>query len=307
MLIKELNVRITCGDYYHTGMLAIRSNGRWKPNGIFRLKTLKPIFATHLGCLFDANCLDVLPYMSNDSIDTVFADPPFNIGKNYGRKVNDRLPDHEYIAWCKAWIHECIRILRPGGSFFLYNLPKWNVLLGAHLANEGMTFRHWIAVEMNLGLPIPKRLYPSHYSLLYYSKGIPNTFRSIRTPIKKCRHCAGDIKDYGGHRESMNPKGVNLTDVWSDIPPVRHWKYKSKKRRTNQLSTKLLNRVIRLSTKTGDVVLDPFGGAGTTFDVCERIGRHWIGIELQHCNLIVDRLSNGRVEHHSYTDYDEDA
>ena len=61
----------------------------------------------------------------------------------------------------------------------------------------------------------------SHYSLLYFSKGKPKTFRKIRTPIEVCRHCGGEIKDYGGHRHSMNPLGVNLKDVWTDIPPVR--------------------------------------------------------------------------------------
>jgi hypothetical protein len=75
------------------------------------------------------------------------------------------------------------------------------------------------------------------YSLLYYKKGKPKAFRRIRTPIQTCRHCSGEIRDYGGHRNAMNPKGVNLTDLWDDIPPVRHWKFKSKKRTANQLST----------------------------------------------------------------------
>lgn len=59
----------------------------------------------------------------------------------------------------------------------------------------------------------------------------------------------------------------NLTDVWDDIPPVRHWKFKSRKRTANQLSTKLLDRVIQISTEEDDVVLDPFGGSGTAY-VC---------------------------------------
>ena len=74
---------------------------------------------------------------------------------------------------------------------------------------------------------IPGRLYPSHYSLLYFTKGSPKTFHKIRVPIRKCRHCGGDIKDYGGHKGALNAKGLNLTDVWDDIPPVRHWRFKS--------------------------------------------------------------------------------
>lgn len=66
------------------------------------------------------------------------------------------------------------------------------------------------------------------------------TFHNIRTPIRLCRHCGGEVKDYDGHRGAMNPKGVTLTNVWDDIPPVRHWKFKTKKRRANTLSTRLL-------------------------------------------------------------------
>ena len=262
-----------------------------------------PIFATELGALYHGDCLSVLPYIRDESVDTVFADPPFNLGKVYGTKVDDNRKETEYVGWCKQWIDECIRVLKPGGSFFLYNIPKWNVLLGAHLMERGLTFRHWIAINIKFGLPISGRLYPAHYSLLYYSKGRPKTFRSIRTPIQTCRHCGGEVKDYGGHRDAMNPLGVNLMDVWDDVPPVRHWKFKSKKRKTNQLSTKVLHRVIQLSTNEGDLVLDPFGGSGTTFDVCERTGRHWLGTELESCDVIIERLSEDDLHPHEYADW----
>jgi site-specific DNA-methyltransferase (adenine-specific) len=170
-----------------------------------------------------------------------------------------------------------------------------------------MMFRHWIAISIKASLPITGRLYPAHYSLLYYSKGKPKTFRKIRTPIETCRHCGGEIKDYGGHRGAMNPDGVNLTDVWTDIPPVRHWKFKSKKRGANQLSTKLLSRVIHLSTVEGDLVLDPFGGSGTTFDVAEHHDRYWIGSEIESCDVIVERLRDSEVGHHHTGDWVEQA
>src|SRR5271157_3645545 len=264
-----------------------------------------PIYSTALGALYEGDCLDILPDVLDETVDTVFADPPFNLGKNYGTKVDDNLENGEYVAWCKRWIDECIRVLKPGGAFFLYNIPRWNVLLGAHLSDRGLMFRHWIAVSIKFGLPIPKRLYPAHYSLLYYSKGKPKTFRTIRTPILTCRHCGGEIRDYGGHRDAMNPKGVNLMDVWDDIPPVRHWKFKSKKRKTNQLSTKILYRVVEFSTQRGELVLDPFGGSGTTYDVCERTDRRWIGIEIESCDVIIERLEEDRLKTHECTDWIE--
>lgn len=264
-----------------------------------------PFFSTKMGVLFEGDCCQLLGSVRGEVVDTVFADPPFNLGKKYGGKVDDRRPDDHYVMWCKRWIDECIRVLKPGGAFFIYNIPKWNIVLGEYLMERGLTFQNWIALSLTSRPPMPGRLYPSHYSLLYYTKGKPKTFRRIRTPIKVCRHCGGDIKDYGGYRDTMHPDGVNLRDVWDDIPPVRHAKFKSKKRKANQLSTKLVRRAIELTTKKGEVVLDPFGGAGTTFDVCEAIGRHWIGIELQYCDVIVERLTTPVVNHHAFDDFVE--
>jgi len=261
-----------------------------------------PIFATSLGVLFSDDCLNVLPALKGEIIDTIFADPPFNLGKKYSDEFDDFMPDNEYLEWSKQWLSHCIRLLKPGGSLFLYNLPKWNIPLGSYLMEQGLIFRHWIAISLKLILPIPNRLYPSHYSLLYFTKGKPKTFRKIRTPIETCRHCGGEIRDYGGHRQAMNAKGVNLTDIWHDIPPVRHAKFKSKKRVVNQLSTKILDRVIEMSTQEGDIVLDPFGGSGTTYDVCERKRRRWIGIERYHSAEIIERLLTGNVHPHANTD-----
>jgi len=126
-----------------------------------------PHYLTDLGALFSGDCLHILPTIQDDSIDTIFADPPFNLNKEYGEKSNDNLSDADYLAWCYKWIDECIRVVKPGGSLFIYNLPKWNIMLGAHLTQRGMMFRHWIAIAMGNTLPIPKRLYPAHYSALH--------------------------------------------------------------------------------------------------------------------------------------------
>ena len=247
----------------------------------------------------------LLPHIKSGVVDTVFADPPFNLGKAYGENCDDSRPDQVYLTWCKRWITECVRTIKPGGAFFLYNLPKWNVILGAYLTECGMDFRHWIAIEISACLPITGRLHPSHYRLLYYTKGKPNTFHRIRTPILTCRHCLGEVKDYGGHRGAMNPNGVTLKDVWTDIPPVRHWKFKSRERRANALSTKILDRVVEMSTNPGELVIDPFGGSGTTFAVCEKKGRHWIGAEIDFAQEIINRLESGDIHSHKNGDFIE--
>src|SRR5216683_4839836 len=167
-----------------------------------------PCFQTSLGALFSGDCLAILPHFRSALVDTVFADPPFNLGKQYGQRSNDDLTEATYLEWCWSWIDECVRVLKPGGSLFIYNLPKWNILIGAYLMQKGLRFRHSIAIEMKSTLPIRSRLYPCHYSLLYFTKGTPKTFRHIRTPIERCRHCGGEVRDYGGHRCAMNPLGV---------------------------------------------------------------------------------------------------
>jgi len=228
----------------------------------------------------------------------VFADPPFNLGKTYSSKINDALEEGEYLNWSEGWITQAVRLLKPGGAFFLYNLPKWNLRIGQFLSSL-LTFRHWIAIEMTYTLPIPGRLYPSHYSLLYLIKGKkPAIFHPDRLPIETCRHCGGEKHDYGGYKDKMNPRGVNLTDVWDDIPPVRHSKYK--RRKANELSLKLLDRLVALASDPGSTVFDPFGGSGTTFVAAELLGRRWTGIEL-NCEDIVARMED-LAEDKSYLD-----
>lgn len=272
------------------------------PSPYFR-EDIEPYHKTDLGALFNSDCMEIMPKIQDESVDCCFADPPFNLNKIYGNRSNDNLNEQEYVSWCKSWIDELIRITKPGGALFLYNIPKWNIVLGAYLIAAGLNFRHSIAVDFKSGLPIAGRLYPSHYSLLYLTKGKPKTFRKIRTPIERCRHCGGEIRDYGGHRHAMHPNGVNLRDVWVDIPPVRHWAFKSKHRKANALSTKLLDRVIEMSTVEGDIVLDPFGGSGTTFAVCEKKARRWIGIEWDFADVIAARLSDPSIRHHNNDDH----
>ncbi len=246
---------------------------------------------TKLGKLYRGDCLSLLRDMNSESVDLVFADPPFNLDKFYESKINDNLRADKYLEWCKEWALECSRVLKYGGSLLLWNLPKWNLPIGNYL-NHFLTFRHLIAVDIKYRLPIAGRLYPSHYSLLYFCKGDkPTAFHPDRLPMEVCPNCATDLRDYGGYKDKMNPKGISLTDVWYDIPPVRHAKYK-KRKEANELSVKLLDRVIEMASNEGDLVFDPFGGSGTTYVVSEMKKRKWIGVEIGPVEGIKRRLEN---------------
>lgn len=253
-------------------------------------KSPSVFFSTELGSLYNDDCIRVMKTLKADSVDLVFADPPFNLAKTYDDGIDDNLSTSRYLSWCYDWLSECIRILKPGGSLFVYNIPKWATYYTDYL-NKRLTFRSWIALDMKFSLPLSGRLNPTHYALLYYVKGQkPNVFNNPRIPIQTCRHCGGEIKDYGGYKSKMNPMGVNVSDVWNDIYPVRH--KNAKNRAFNELPVKMLDRIISMSTNPGDLVFDPFGGSGTTFAVAELLGRRWIGSELGNCSIITDRFAN---------------
>jgi site-specific DNA-methyltransferase (adenine-specific) len=281
---------------------ALANNTDKIPAGIFQkaiksapIENLKPIFETSLGALYNADCIQLAKQLDSESIDLVFADPPFNLNKFYRSEINDSLHEKDYIDWCLEWLDECIRILKPGGSLFIWNLPKWNAKYASYL-NDRLNFRHWITNDIKASLPIGGKLYPAHYSLLYYIKGErPNNFRPDRMPMETCPKCFGDLKDYGGYKDKMNPKGINLTDVWYDISPVRHKKYK-KRTEANELPIKLLDRILEMSTIEGDIVFDPFGGSGTTYIVSEIKNRRWIGSEIGPIDTIIERFAEIETE-----------
>ncbi len=250
----------------------------------------KEVFSTPYGTMFQGDCISLMDTIENESVDLIFADPPFNLNKTYESGINDLRDEHEYLTWTESWVLKCIDLLKEGGSIFIWNIPKWNTYISSIL-NQYLTFRHWIAVDIKFSLPIKNKLYPSHYSLLYYTKGDkPRVFNEQRIPLENCRHCGGDIRDYGGYKDKLNINGINVTDVWYDIPPVRHSKYKN--RDSNELSLKLLERVISMASNEGDLVFDPFGGSGTTYIIAEMLKRRWIGVEIGDVSMIQKRFDD---------------
>lgn len=220
--------------------------------------------------------LHVMKSIPTDSVDMAFADPPFNLKKNYGR-YKDKRAIEEYVAWCNQWLDEMVRVVKPTGSILVHNIPKWLIYYAAHL-NEKAFFRHWITWDA-AGAPMGKTLLPSHYGILFYVKQ-PKGFKffDLRIPHKVCRECSVYLKDYGGKKALMHPFGTLLSDVWSDIHRIRH-----KVRRDEhpcQLPEHLLERLILMTTEVGDVVLDPFIGTGTTAITAKRLGRKYIGIDI---------------------------
>jgi site-specific DNA-methyltransferase (adenine-specific) len=212
--------------------------------------------------MVQCDAFDLLDVVRNETADIVFLDPPFNLGKRYGAKGRkaDRLAESDYLSFMQRLLERTIDVLKPGGALYLYHLPRWAFQF-ASLLHKRLLFRHWIAVSMKNGFVRGQSLYPAHYALLYFTKGLPATFSRPKIAPSRCRHCDEYIKDYGGYKQHIQD-GINLSDVWDDLSPVRHQKYKTRK--ANELPIELPRRVLTISGTPGGVFVDPFAGAGTT-------------------------------------------
>ncbi|MFY9222631.1 MAG: site-specific DNA-methyltransferase [Blastocatellia bacterium] len=243
----------------------------------------------YLNKIIKGDCIELFKLIPDESIDVTFADPPFNLKKKYNSH-KDSLIIQDYLDWCEQWIKEAVRVTKPTGSIFLHNIPKWLIYYSSIL-NKMADFKHWICWDAPT-MPMGKTLQPSHYGILYYAKDTKkNKFYEIRYPHKRCRKCNYLQKDYGGKKAALHPFGPLVSDVWTDIHRVKHNKYRDD--HPCQLPTHLLERVILMSTDEGDIVFDPFSGTGTTAIAARRLGRNYLGFELddEYANISMSKLT----------------
>ncbi len=243
----------------------------------------------YINKIIAGDCLKVMAGIPDNSVDITFADPPFNLKKKYNGYKDDKEFDI-YLKWCRQWIYEMVRITKTTGSIFVHNIPKWLTYYTSYL-NEVAYFKHWISWDAPTS-PMGKSLQPSHYGILYYLKDPSiNRFYEIRYPHKRCRKCGYLLKDYGGKKAGLHPYGPLVSDVWTDIHRIKHNKYRDE--HPCQLPIHLLERLILMSTDENDIVLDPFVGTGTTVIAARRLGRRYIGIDMdeKYVNISDDKLS----------------
>jgi len=243
----------------------------------------------YINQIIQGDCLEIMKNIPDNSVDITFADPPFNLGKKYNG-YRDHKEFKTYLNWCKLWIYEMVRITKSTGSIFLHNVPKWLTYYATFL-NKIAYFKHWIAWDAPTA-PMGKSLQPSHYGILYYAKDLKkNKFYEIRYPHKRCRKCNYLLKDYGGKKAGLHPFGPLVSDVWTDIHRIKHNKYRDE--HPCQLPIHLLERIIMMSTDENDIVFDPFVGTGTTVIAAKRLGRRFIGIDIdeKYVNITADKIS----------------
>ena len=216
-------------------------------------------------------------------MDLVVCDGPYGITQNGWDKVGSI---QEYnISLIKLFS----RILKKGGALYLFG--KANCI-------DFIDYRPYLNLNSKIIWYQPSRLaqgrtnYTNNYDLIaYFSKGKSKTFNldDIRIPqlveLEHRRRCENVPSVVGGRfgKTKFNDKGKNPGDVWGDIKQLT---YKSKELldrnflNTIQKPIKLIERIVRASSKDGDLVLDPFIGTGTTALVCKNLKRSFIGFEI---------------------------
>jgi site-specific DNA-methyltransferase (adenine-specific) len=244
-----------------------------------------------LDTLHPGDCLEGLAKVQSGSIDLVFADPPFNIGYEYDI-YNDRRDADHYLDWSKAWIAEIHRVLKPSGSFWLAIGDEFAAELKVLAHREvGFSLRSWVIWYYTFGVHCKKKFARSHAHLFYFAKDPKSfTFNDDAVRVPSARQLV-----YFDSR--ADPKGRVPDDTWilrpQDVPdgfaPEGDTWYFPRvcgtfKERAGwhgcQMPEQLLGRILRSCSNPGEIVLDPFGGSGTTLVVAKKLHRRFLGFEL---------------------------
>ncbi|MDP2166716.1 MAG: DNA methyltransferase, partial [Thermodesulfovibrionales bacterium] len=164
----------------------------------------------HLDIVHNGDAVEILKKYPDNSIDLVFADPPYNLDKFYNT-YNDGKEELKYIEWCNSWLSEYVRVLKPTGSLYLLNLPKWAVHHASFL-NKHLYFQNWIVWD---AVSEPRgKIMPAHYSLLFYTKH-PTKFTfnyNALSPLNTPSFCLRSSCIKKRKAQGIDPK-LPLTDI----------------------------------------------------------------------------------------------
>ena len=226
------------------------------------------------------NAAELLKTLETESIDLIVADPPYNLGKDYGNN-HDLKGFEEYILFTREWLSEAKRVLKPEGSIYVFMGVRFISYLYDIMDRDlKLFFNSWIVWHYTQGMGKTKGFSPRHDDILVFNKGKNFTFNldDIRVPQKF-------------YRERNNMRGANPGDVWQ----FSHVHYSNPNRQNHptQKPEGIIERIVLASSNKGDIVLDPFSGSGTTLRVCQQLGRKAIGFELnpEYVAMTEQRLS----------------
>jgi len=241
------------------------------------------------------DAVEILKRYPDNSIDLVFADPPYNLDKAY-HVYDDERADEEYIKWCNSWLREYVRILKPTGSLYVLNLPRWTMYHAVFL-NQYLYFQNWIVWD---ALSEPRgKLMPAHYGLLFYTKHPTDfTFNYDEVGQLDARYYCLRPSCIRKRKAAGFDDKMPLTDIWWDIHRIKH--RRDRDYHPCQLPEALMERIIRLSTNKGDIVLDALCGTGTTPVVAVKLGRRYVAIDIDANYVRITKEKLAEVERKGY-------
>jgi len=232
--------------------------------------------------IYNQDCLLAMKKLPKGLVDLTVTSPPYNIGKEYERKLDLET----YLTWCETWICEIYRLSSGRGAFWL-NLgyvEKPGIARAIpipYLLWERVPFLLMQEIVWHYGAGVASRLSfsPRNEKFLWYVKDESDYVfnlddvrdRAVKYPNQKKN---GKLK--------CNPLGKNPTDVWL-FPKVTSGTDRSSPERTEhpaQFPVAVIERIIKACSKPGDIVMDPFMGSGTTALVAVQLGRPVVGFEL---------------------------
>lgn len=262
------------------------------------MNELEPYISTEYGKLYNSDAIELLASLKTKTVDLIFADPPYNIKKAQWDTFDSQ---KEYVDWSMSWIKEAHRVLKDDGSIYICGFSeiladlKW----AASPLFKGCKWLVWhYKNKANLGNDWGR----SHESLLHFRKSKKFTFNidEVRIPynehtLKYPSHPQATTSQYGNGKKytwTPHPNGAKPKDVF-DIPTLSNSSWERGKHPT-QKPVELVKKCVLASSKCEDLVVDPFGGSGTTYAVAEALKRNWIGSELDetYCKQIADRVTN---------------
>jgi site-specific DNA-methyltransferase (adenine-specific) len=235
------------------------------------------------GKVFCGDSIEFMKTLDDESIDLVFADPPYNIKKADWDNFES---EQEYVNWSMKWIEEASRILKPNGTLYICGFSE--ILADLRLPSMKF-FRHckWLVWHYKNKANLSNDWGRSHESILVLRKGKDKIFNvdDVRIPysehtLKYPSHPQAETSQYGNgkaHVWEPNPNGAKPKDV-IEIPTTCNGMHEKTPHPT-QKPEELLRKIILASSNEGDVVFDPFMGSGTTVVCAEQLKRKWLGCD----------------------------